>query len=174
LNDNYPLADEMRRASTHAIFHVMDYMKFYLKEATSSSTEQREHLNAMLDSIPDFLCYKAACSCQAYPRALRHLERQLEVGRNNQSVADRDALLYQMQKTYTKMNEPDQVAGISKMISSASLKSTVLGHESTGDWVSALSCYEVMIADGDDALEYNLGVFKCHQNLRHYGVYKHY
>jgi serine/threonine-protein kinase ATR len=126
----------------------------------------------MLSSINHDLMAKAALQCKAYARSLMNFERQIVALRERETPASaKDLTPYyeRLHEIYAHLDEPDGMEGISMLILSPSLEHQIRQHESTGQWTSAQSCWEVRLQQSPDNLDFHLGLLRCLRNLGHYG-----
>jgi serine/threonine-protein kinase ATR len=114
---------------------------------------------------------RAALQCKAYARSLMNFEQQVStlLSRSPQSE-DLPSYYERLHEIYSHLDEPDGMEGVSAMILSPSLEHQIRQHESTGQWTSAQSCWEVRLQQSPDNVDFHLGLLRCLRNLGHYGT----
>lgn len=136
----------------------------------SDAEEQLLRVDSMLSSIDHNLMAQAALQCRAYARALMNFERQIVTLREAGSQSRSGMEYYErLHEIYSHLDEPDGMEGVSTLILQPSLEHQIRQHESTGQWTSAQSCWEVRLQQAPDNLDYHLGLLRCLRNLGHYG-----
>ncbi|KAI0650476.1 hypothetical protein C8Q79DRAFT_901502 [Trametes meyenii] len=144
-------------------------------------------VESVVEVIDQGLMIKAAFQCKDYARALMNLEQQLTVQRlrdeekkreapDDTSRREIEAKSYQdhqdqyerLHELYSYLDEPDGMEGVSTLILSPSLEHQIREYESTGNWTSAQSCWEVQLQYEPDNLDYHLGLLRSLRNLGHY------
>ena len=162
----------LHQSSMQGIFHLLDHLKKWLKQKLNnhrnskkdrsiSLTLDKEYkvVQELVDNIPNDLLARAAYQCQAYPRAILHLEAHLKAN----PIQLRDQLGF-LQKLYVAMDEPDGVAGVCAIRDQEpSLEENITAYEATGRLQDAFSCYERISQREDCSLEfYQVGFnFSC-------------
>ncbi|KAF9238832.1 hypothetical protein BU15DRAFT_88266 [Melanogaster broomeanus] len=177
--------------SAQVVFMLLDHLSKYVRilrqdissKKTESNKRSRAHhalaesedqlvrIDSMLSSINHDLMAKAALQCKAYARSLMNFERQIVALRERETPASaKDLAPYyeRLHEIYAHLDEPDGMEGISMLILSPSLEHQIRQHESTGQWTSAQSCWEVRLQQSPDNLDFHLGLLRCLRNLGHY------
>ncbi|KAH7887463.1 hypothetical protein F5I97DRAFT_2009110, partial [Phlebopus sp. FC_14] len=178
--------------SAQVVFMLLDHMSKYVRilrqdisskkadannkrsrvhHALAESEDQLVRVDSLLSSINHDLMAKAALQCKAYARSLMNFERQIVALRERETLTpDHQLTPYyeRLHEIYAHLDEPDGMEGISMLILSPSLEHQIRQHESTGQWTSAQSCWEVRLQQSPDNLEFHLGLLRCLRNLGHY------
>jgi serine/threonine-protein kinase ATR len=142
------------------------------RNSASSAEEQVIRVDSILSSIDQNLMARAALQCRAYARSLMSFERQIiSLRTRSPQSADLPEYYERLHQIYAHLDEPDGMEGVSTMILSPSLEHKIRQHESTGNWTSALSCWEIRLQQAPDNLDFHLGLLRCLQNLGHYGAF---
>lgn len=157
----------LHQSSMQVIFYLLDHLKKWLKEKLNSHRSRRDRTSITLDKeykavqdlvdrIPNDLLARASYTCQAYARAILHLETYLKA--NPTQLRDQLGFL---QKLYVAMDEPDGVAGVCAIRDQEpSLEENITAYEATGRLQDAFSCYERISQREDCSLEfYQVGFF---------------
>ncbi|KIJ20461.1 hypothetical protein PAXINDRAFT_174826 [Paxillus involutus ATCC 200175] len=177
--------------SAQVVFMLLDHLSKYVRilrqdisskkaesnkrsrahQASAESEEQLVRIDSMLSSINHDLMAKAALQCKAYARSLMNFERQIVALRERETPASTKELTpyyERLHEIYAHLDEPDGMEGISMLVLSPSLEHQIRQHESTGQWTSAQSCWEVRLQQSPDNLDFHLGLLRCLRNLGHY------
>ncbi|XP_032793021.2 serine/threonine-protein kinase ATR [Daphnia magna] len=162
----------LHQSSMQGIFHLLDHLKKWLKQKSNSHRSNRKDrsitldkeykvVQELVDRIPNDLLARAAYQCQAYARAILHLEAHLKAN----PIQLRDQLGF-LQKLYVAMDEPDGVAGVCAIRDQEpSLEENITAYEATGRLQDAFSCYERISQREDCSLEFYQGMLRCLLNL---------
>lgn len=156
-----------------------------------------EAVEQLLAEIPKLTMANASYHCNAFVRALLQLESQLREdiqqsavsavsvvtapkGKRGSSTASaasaavsRSKILAEhlpfLQKIYSKLDEPDGLAGIATLRDSKpSIEDEILYHENAGRWADALTCYDLALQVAADNLQYRLGLLDSLRNIGHF------
>ncbi|KIJ69878.1 hypothetical protein HYDPIDRAFT_79167 [Hydnomerulius pinastri MD-312] len=188
--DGHSSADK-KFLSAQVVFMLLDHLSKYVRilrqdisskkaegskrsrahHSLAESEEQLVRVDSMLSSINHDLMAKAALQCKAYARSLMNFERQIVALRERETPASTKELTTyyeRLHEIYAHLDEPDGMEGISMLILSPSLEHQIRQHESTGQWTSAQSCWEVRLQQSPDNLDFHLGLLRCLRNLGHY------
>ncbi|KAG9317708.1 hypothetical protein JVU11DRAFT_1921 [Chiua virens] len=192
VDEHSPSSSDKKFLSAQVVFTLLDHVNKYVrilrqdissKKAESNNKRSRANLagahsedqliriDSILCSINYDLMAKASLQCKAYARAMMNFERQIVALRERETPASTKELtpLYErLHEIYAHLDEPDGMEGISMLILSPSLEHKIRQHESTGQWTSAQSCWEVRLQQAPDNLEFHLGLLRCLRNLGHY------
>nr|XP_042905636.1 serine/threonine-protein kinase ATR isoform X1 [Parasteatoda tepidariorum] len=167
--------NDLCRLSSQIVFSIVDHLTkwlyIYQHEHIKSSgrsgvritaikmSEDKNYsaVNGCLVQISQILLAKSAFSCQAYARALMHLEKHLKKYpdqlENNISFK---------QKIYSALDDPDGVAGVAAIRKDEPpLLDLILENEATGDLYGAFACYEKAIKLYPNQVNYHCGFLKC-------------
>ena len=156
----------LHQSSVQGIFNLLDHLKKWLKKKASSRAskdrsstsvdssttvdEEYRVVQELVDLIPNDLLARASHQCQAYARAILHLEAYLKA--NPSQLRDQLGFL---QKLYVAMDEPDGVAGVCAIRDQEpSLEENITAYEATGRLQDAFSCYERISQREDCSLEF--------------------
>ncbi|KAF2357789.1 Phosphatidylinositol 3-/4-kinase catalytic domain [Trinorchestia longiramus] len=142
----------MDQLCAETVFSVLDAITVWVQQRWKEEASSRRLKNAFVPSaqvqqVLDFLAVlpsdqlaRSAFRCQAYTRALRHIEEHIR--------ARPDALnshLTFMQQIYSALDEPDGVKGIAGMRSAEpSVHDSILLYKADGRLHDALGCYEYL------------------------------
>lgn len=127
-------------------------------------------IRQFLSRIPHQTLAKAATNCKSYSRALKHIELHIRDEENRGK--GNDVLLPwfgQQLKLFASLDDADSMEGLSARILTPALDQEVLQHEAAGRWTAAQSCYEMLLQQDPDNIDYQLGLLKCQRNLGHFG-----
>ncbi|KIK96405.1 hypothetical protein PAXRUDRAFT_310274 [Paxillus rubicundulus Ve08.2h10] len=177
--------------SAQVVFMLLDHLSKYVRilrqdisskkaesnkrsrahQASEEIEERLVRIDSMLSSINHDLMAKAALQCKAYARSLMNFERQIVVLQERETPTSTKELTpyyERLHEIYAHLDEPDGMEGISMLVLSPSLEHQIRQHESTGQWTSAQSCWEVRLQQSPDNLDFHLGLLRCLRNLGHY------
>ncbi|XP_076061506.1 serine/threonine-protein kinase atr-like isoform X2 [Oratosquilla oratoria] len=171
-DEEQPVLGEFQHMAVQIVFSVMDYVsKWTVKQWQSETVTHRSKSSPILspelkqviafqEKIPANLLAKTSFSCQAYTRALRHLESYIQ--HNPKNLKEELGFL---QRIYVALDEPDCVAGVAAIRQEEpSLWEQLIQHESTGRLQDALNCYERLCVEEGTANVYQ-GMLRCFLNL---------
>lgn len=156
----------LHQSSVQGIFNLLDHLKKWLKKKASNTArkdrsfvtlDEYKVVQELVDRIPNDLLARASHQCQAYARAILHLEIYLK------SHPDqlRDQLGF-LQKLYVAVDEPDGVAGVCAIRDQEpSLEENITAYEATGRLQDAFSCYERISQREDCSLEFYQVFYFC-------------
>ncbi|CAL1700250.1 unnamed protein product [Somion occarium] len=175
--------------SAQTVFMVLDHLNRWVRLKRQQINSQRSErkrtrlshdinqdeqellrVDSILTSIDQSLMAKAALRCKAYARALMSFEQQIvvQLGHYHTASTAMQTQYEQLHEIYAHLDEPDGMEGISTLILSPSIEHQIRQHESTGNWTSAQSCWEVRLQQSPDDLASHLGLLRCLKNLGHY------
>ncbi|RYP81209.1 hypothetical protein DL769_002101 [Monosporascus sp. CRB-8-3] len=179
---------EDKKLYCEAVFRVLDYASRWIQAKKSQPNLSPKDVTAIqkvqdiLDSIPAELISQRAVDCQAYSRALFHLEQHIrQVEGNNADVDEKDRLLQRLQDIYTQIDEPDGLEGISAHLHVLDINQQILSHRKAGRWTAAQTWYEIKLAENPDNIDIQIDLLTClkesgqHDVLLNYveGIEKH-
>jgi len=148
-----------------------DRKRSRLTEDAASLNEQIVAVDGILLNLDSSLMANAAFRCKAYARALMNFEQQILLVKEREgSEATLTEYYEKMHEIYANIDEPDGMEGISSLIVSPTLEHQIRQHESTGNWTSAQSCWEVKLQQSPDEVDLHIGLLRCLRNLGHYGT----
>ncbi|CAE6465638.1 unnamed protein product [Rhizoctonia solani] len=134
---------------------------------------QRAKVESLLSTIDNELLSNAAFRCRAFARSLMSFEKEIvskrEKGKTEQEL---QPLYERLHEIYANLDEPDGMEGVSKLVISPSLEQQIRGHEMTGRWTSAQSCWEIQLQQEPNNLEPHIGLLRCLRNLGHHDAMK--
>lgn len=131
---------------------------------------QRAKVESLLSMIDNELLSNAAFRCRAFARSLMSFEKEIVAKREQKKTEQELQPLYErLHEIYANLDEPDGMEGTSKLVISPSLDQQIRGHEMTGRWTSAQSCWEIKLQHEPNSLEPHLGLLRCLRNLGHNG-----
>ena len=154
-------ASDLHQLCMQAVFYLLDHTKKWLKKKLSVHRSKKERTTAaqdhefkvvqdLVDSIPNDLLARASYQCQAYARAVLHLEAHLKD--NPKQLEDQLGFL---QKLYVSLDEPDGVAGVCAIRThEPTLEENITAYGATGQLQDAFSCYERISQREDCSLEF--------------------
>ncbi|KAI1494605.1 phosphatidyl inositol 3-kinase-like protein [Biscogniauxia mediterranea] len=161
-------AREDKKLCCEAIFRFLDYaMRWVQLKRASPHTSPRDaaatdKVQKVLDSFPAELISQRAVDCQAYSRALFHLEQHIrQVDENKNGFEDRDRLIQRLQDIYTQIDEPDGLEGISAHLHVLDINEQVLSHRKAGRWAAAQTWYEIKLAEDPDNVDVQIDLLTC-------------
>ncbi|KAJ3568764.1 hypothetical protein NP233_g5503 [Leucocoprinus birnbaumii] len=183
-----PSSPDKKLLSAQAVFMLLDHLNAWVrvvrqdintKKVDSKRTrgertlntqleEQLTHVDSILTSIDHHLMAQAAFQCKAFARSLMHSEQEVVFLRETSQNRDLSSFYERLHEIYAHLDEPDGMEGMSTLILSPSLEHQIRQHESTGQWTSAQSCWEVRLQQSPDNVEFHLGLLRCLRNLGHY------
>ncbi|CAE6443988.1 unnamed protein product [Rhizoctonia solani] len=136
--------------------------------AVAALEYQRAKVESLLSTIDNELLSNAAFRCRAFARSLMSFEKEIvskrEKGKTEQEL---QPLYERLHEIYANLDEPDGMEGVSKLVISPSLEQQIRGHEMTGRWTSAQSCWEIQLQQEPNNLEPHIGLLRCLRNLGH-------
>jgi serine/threonine-protein kinase ATR len=133
--------------------------------------ERITRIDSVLTSVDEGLMARAALKCRSYALALVNFEKRIAIMRehNITSTQEYEDIYESMHEIYAALDEPDGMQGISTLILSPSLEVQIRQHESTGNWTSAQSCWQLRIQESPSHLDNHIGYLRCLRNIGHYG-----
>jgi serine/threonine-protein kinase ATR len=138
--------------------------------AVATLEYQRAKVESLLSTIDNELLSNAAFRCRAFARSLMSFEKEIVAKREQQKTEQELQPLYErLHEIYANLDEPDGMEGVSKLVISPSLEQQIRGHEMTGRWTSAQSCWEIQLQQEPNNLEPHIGLLRCLRNLGHNG-----
>jgi serine/threonine-protein kinase ATR len=170
--------------SEHAqtVFALVELLKKWLDiDIRTYGLERRKNPTAelhikrvtdLIQKIPKDILARSAMINNAYTRAIKYYEeylRQLKPAKEpflKSSMVTAEQVA-QLQKIYSKLDEPDGLVGIATLRTSTSLQEQILDDESSGKWIEAMHCYELALQKEPDSMEHHLNLLKCFRNLGH-------
>ncbi|ELU38352.1 phosphatidylinositol 3- and 4-kinase, putative [Rhizoctonia solani AG-1 IA] len=136
--------------------------------AVATLEYQRAKVESLLSTIDNELLSNAAFRCRAFARSLMSFEKEIVAKREQQKTEQELQPLYErLHEIYANLDEPDGMEGVSKLVISPSLEQQIRGHEMTGRWTSAQSCWEIQLQQEPNNLEPHIGLLRCLRNLGH-------
>jgi serine/threonine-protein kinase ATR len=142
------------------------------RELVAVLDNQRARAESLLSAIDNGLLSNAAFRCRAFARSLMSFEKEIITRREqNKTEVELQPFYERLHEIYANLDEPDGMEGASKMVISPSLEQQIRGHEMTGRWTSAQSCWEIKLQQQPDSLEPHVGLLRCLRNLGHNGMY---
>uniref|UniRef100_A0A1I8HY19 non-specific serine/threonine protein kinase n=1 Tax=Macrostomum lignano TaxID=282301 RepID=A0A1I8HY19_9PLAT len=157
--------------SAQTVFSVIDF--FYgwtrhhlnqLKAGAEASDASYRRACDFLAGVPQTLLARAAFSCRAGTRALRHWE----LAHREQQPPLQRASLRTMAQVYDSLGESDAVAGVFACLSGGELdiRSRILRLENSGQLPQALVAYDVAVRSeaGRNDLSLHRGLLQCELN----------
>ncbi|XP_075536838.1 ATR serine/threonine kinase meiotic 41 [Dermacentor variabilis] len=153
---------------SQTIFSILDYLAVRAKMFRNSSAPGASSASpaaAVLSDeealfvarIPQDLLARVSFNCQAYTRALFHLESYLHD--RPECVQENLQLL---QKVYVALDEPDGVAGVAAVRNSQpSLEDQIIEHQAMGKLQDALACYERALRLPTSQASHHQGLLSC-------------
>ncbi|RYP19412.1 hypothetical protein DL765_003385 [Monosporascus sp. GIB2] len=167
---------EDKKLYCEAVFRVLDYASRWIQAKKSQPNLSPRDVTAIqkaqdiLDSIPAELISQRAVDCQAYSRALFHLEQHIrQVEGNNADVDEKDRLLQRLQDIYTQIDEPDGLEGISAHLHVLDINQQILSHRKAGRWTAAQTWYEIKLAENPDNIDVQIDLLTCLKESGQYG-----
>ncbi|RYP77529.1 hypothetical protein DL771_001102 [Monosporascus sp. 5C6A] len=159
---------EDKKLYCEAVFRVLDYASRWIQAKKSQPNLSPRDVTVIqkvqdiLDSIPAELISQRAVDCQAYSRALFHLEQHIrQVEGNNADVDEKDRLLQRLQDIYTQIDEPDGLEGISAHLHVLDINQQILSHRKAGRWTAAQTWYEIKLAENPDNVDVQIDLLTC-------------
>ncbi|CAE7142760.1 unnamed protein product [Rhizoctonia solani] len=136
--------------------------------AVAALEYQRAKVESLLSTIDNELLSNAAFRCRAFARSLMSFEKEI-VSKREQGKTEQDLqpLYERLHEIYANLDEPDGMEGVSKLVITPSLEQQIRGHEMTGRWTSAQSCWEIQLQQEPNSLEPHIGLLRCLRNLGH-------
>ncbi|KAG8694478.1 serine/threonine-protein kinase M1, partial [Ceratobasidium sp. 395] len=186
------VSDPRKALSAQTIFDLMDHLSRWTREknkevvakrtelrrgrardpsgqaAVALLNQQRVKAESLLSAIDNSLLSNAAFRCRAFARSLMSFEKEI-INRKEQNKTEVELQPFyeRLHEIYASLDEPDGMEGASKMIVSPSLEQQIRGHEMTGRWTSAQSCWEIKLQQQPNSLEPHVGLLRCLRNLGH-------
>ncbi|KAG7176083.1 serine/threonine-protein kinase atr-like [Homarus americanus] len=170
--DTVALSPEFKHLAVQTVFSALDYLsKWAQKQRQMESVGKKgrgaftpsaelQQVTDFLEKIPGNLLAQTSFKCQAYSRALLHIEAYLKDNAN-----DLKEHLRFLQCIYVSLDEPDGVAGVAAIRrEDTSLDEQVIEYEATGRLQDALGCYErLCVSQGSE--EVYKGLLECYLSL---------
>jgi serine/threonine-protein kinase ATR len=164
---------DKRMLSAQVIFDLMDHLSTWLRHqrvGRSDRGAQTKIVEGVLSSIETELMANAALQSKAYARSLRNFEQRIvHLRKERRSNSELQTYFERLHQIYAELDEPDGMQGVSTFVISPSLEHQIREHETTGQWTSAQSCWEVRLQQSPEDVNLHLGLLKCLRNLGHYG-----
>ncbi|KAJ3367313.1 serine/threonine-protein kinase M1, partial [Kappamyces sp. JEL0680] len=137
--------------------------------ATVSAFELEAHnLDSFLKRIPQSMIAKSAIQTKSYARALMHYELYFRYERLSKSNHELQPLYCDLQDIYAQLEDVDSLQGLASKLEYQSLDQQIAVHEVNGEWMSAHSCYEVLLQSSPTNSKYQHGLLNALQNMGHY------
>ncbi|XP_047501891.1 serine/threonine-protein kinase ATR-like [Penaeus chinensis] len=163
---------ELQHLAVQTLFTALDYVSKWIqkqRQIENASKKGRgaftpsmelQQVTGFLEKIPANLLAQTSFKCQAYHRAMLHIEAFLK---DNPSQLKEH--LGFMQRIYVSLDEPDGVAGVAAIRQEdPSLDEQVIQHVATGRLQDALGCYEhLCVRQGSE--EVYKGLLDCYLSL---------
>ncbi|KAI9146005.1 hypothetical protein BKA69DRAFT_1024549 [Paraphysoderma sedebokerense] len=182
---------EQSQLCTQTIFSLVDHLSTWLRrkrtlakkaqqvsarragkaipaDSIIASDSGMKRVEKLLSEIPQELMAEASYRCNAYARALLHLEQHIRLERQRCSQTQLQPLYQFLQRIYSNIDETDGMEGISTMINTHDIDQQILEYESTGRWTAAQTCYELKLRNGEQSIRPHLGLSNCLKNLGHF------
>nr|XP_045585132.1 serine/threonine-protein kinase atr-like isoform X1 [Procambarus clarkii] len=144
------LSSEFRHLAVQTVFSALDYLSKWVQKQRQrenvgkkgrgafTPSAELQQMTSFLEKIPANLLAQTSFKCQAYSRALLHIEAYLKD--NPDQLKEH---LRFLQCIYVSLDEPDGVAGVAAIRrEDPSLDDQVIEYEATGRLQDALGCYE--------------------------------
>ena len=134
-------------------------------------TRMQNHLG----SISHDVIARASFRCHAYARALFHYEQNIRDLRTpapsgpKLSEVTFQSMHEELQEIYINLQEPDDMAGISHLITSGSRNQHLLQCESAGRWSEAQAYYELALETEPASIKNHVGLYNSLENLGKFG-----
>ncbi|KAG8747053.1 serine/threonine-protein kinase M1 [Ceratobasidium sp. 414] len=185
-------SDPRKALSAQTIFELMDHLSRWIRSKNQEVVRKRAELRkgrardtagqamvalldhqrakaeSLLSAIDTSLLSNAAFRCRAFARSLMSFEKEIVNRREqNKTEVELQPFYERLHEIYASLDEPDGMEGASKMIISPSLEQQIRGHEMTGRWTSAQSCWEIKLQQQPNSLEPHVGLLRCLRNLGH-------
>ncbi|KAG9097745.1 serine/threonine-protein kinase M1 [Ceratobasidium sp. 370] len=186
------VSDPRKALSAQTIFDLMDHLSRWIRSKNQEVVRKRAELRkgrardtagqamvalldhqrvkaeSLLSAIDTSLLSNAAFRCRAFARSLMSFEKEIVNRREqNKTEVELQPFYERLHEIYASLDEPDGMEGASKMIISPSLEQQIRGHEMTGRWTSAQSCWEIKLQQQPNSLEPHVGLLRCLRNLGH-------
>ncbi|KAJ3311720.1 serine/threonine-protein kinase M1 [Boothiomyces sp. JEL0838] len=140
----------------------IEYMKMK-KMPIEKHQAELEIVSNFVKSIPQSVLANASIKCNSFSRALKHYEQHVRQNKD-QGQETYSVLL----KIYAELQDVDNIEGISKMLVSPTLEQQIIQNRVLGNYTLAQSCFEVLLQQDPENLNYQLGLLDCLKNLGHY------
>ena len=149
-------------------------------------------LKELVESIPHITLGEAAFNCEQYTRSLKHYEMHIRettsgtpwfyqskqttsetetmTSPSSNSDNDIERVLACIQRIYSLMDEPDEVAGCAARRTVPDLELDILWWESQGNWTQAQIGYETLLRSDLDSETARLGWVRCLQRMGQLGA----
>ncbi|KAJ3270791.1 serine/threonine-protein kinase M1 [Terramyces sp. JEL0728] len=116
-----------------------------------------------IQSIPQSVLASASIKCNSYSRALLHYEQH--VRQNKDQGQEMYSVLL---KIYSELQDVDNIEGLSNKLASPTLEQQIIQNQVLGKYTLAQSCFEVLLQQQPDNINYQLGLLDCLKNMGHY------
>lgn len=129
------------------VFQVIDYCTRWIRYSRASAHRLNNEIGLVeqfLSAISGNLMAQRALDCQLYPRAVRYWEQCVR----SSSIPD-EVVWENFRKMYTALGDNDSLEGISAKFGRMTLDQHILEYKSTGDWDSAIACYNIKLEEWD-------------------------
>nr|XP_053640480.1 serine/threonine-protein kinase ATR-like [Cherax quadricarinatus] len=148
--DSLAPSSEFKHLAVQTVFSALDYLSKWVQKQRQTEnigkkgrgaftpSAELQQVTSFLEKIPANLLAQTSFKCQAYSRALLHIEAYLKD--NPDQLKEH---LRFLQCIYVSLDEPDGVAGVAAIRrEDPSLDEQVIEYEATGRLQDALGCYE--------------------------------
>jgi serine/threonine-protein kinase ATR len=172
---------DINEIATQCVFNLRDWLSKWVenqrknqparpvtgKSKTRRTQEETDFLRieGFLLGIPAIIMADASYRCHSFARALLHFEYYLRDEIEKKPQHRNQVLqsnIVRLQEIYSKLDEPDGLAGVAKIRENTTLKQRILDFENAGKWSDALSCYDQVISLDP---ENTYGLLNCLRNL---------
>ena len=147
------------------------------KEHVKHQQTKVRHVEELLAAVPEEALARASFRCQAYARALQYFESHVRKTSGTLNPAAHSSGQFEdpavsfFLEIYRNMDEPDGLAGLSRLRASSSwydnLRDQILVHEKEGNWAEALTCYEQVLEVDPRSSIHHGGLLNCFLNMGH-------
>lgn len=165
-------AKELEHLAIQTVFSVLDYLSKWSQKqrqvenpskkirGTYTPSQELKLITEFLESIPGDLLAQTSFKCQAFSRALLHIETHLK----DKPQELKEHLKF-IQEIYVCLDEPDGVEGVAAIRQvEPTLDEQIIQHEANGRLQDALGCYERICAAGGSEDVYQ-SMLDCYLNL---------
>ncbi|KAJ3317785.1 serine/threonine-protein kinase M1 [Boothiomyces sp. JEL0866] len=149
------------------VFQLMDHLKIFISKKLQKieilkmkkiqfdkHQAELEIVSTFINSIPQSVLATTSIKCNSYSRALLHYEQHVRQHK------DHDQEMYSiLLKIYSELQDVDNIEGLSNKLVSPTLEQQIIQNQ---------SCFEVLLQQDPENINYQLGLLDCLKNLGHY------
>lgn len=139
----------------------------------AASEVEIERVGGMLTAIPAKTIAQRAVDVGSYARAVFYWEQHIRTTREDPTKTEKDVnpLLYDLQKMYAQIDDPDAIEGLSAQLHVLDINQQILGHRKAGRWNAAQTWYEIKLAEDPTDVDTQVNLLQCLKESGQHGKF---